>query len=58
MDQDEYTVETVKIVAPVVDGNPHGYVVINKSDLSDEHQLFGEQPQETPKRRGRPPKVH
>lgn len=35
-------VETVKVVSAVTDNNPHGYVVINKSDLTEEHTLFGE----------------
>lgn len=35
------TVETVKIKSPVSDGNPLGYVVINKSDfLPGEQELF------------------
>ena len=34
--------ETVKVSAPVTDENPHGYFVINLSDLSDEHELFDE----------------
>lgn len=34
--------ETVKIVSPVSDENPLGYIVINASDLSDEHELFAE----------------
>jgi hypothetical protein len=34
------TVETVKIKSPVSEGNPLGYVVINKCDLTDEHELF------------------
>lgn len=35
-------IETVKVAAPVVDGNPHGYIVINKSDLTAEHEIFVE----------------
>lgn len=36
-------IETVRIVAPVVPGNPHGYVVINKSDFDAErHALWVE----------------
>ena len=31
MEQDENIVETVRVVAPIVDGNPHGYVVINRN---------------------------
>lgn len=34
--------ETVKVVSPVSDDNPHGYIVINKTDLTDEHELFDE----------------
>lgn len=33
---------TVKIVSPVSDENPHGYIVINKSELTDEHEVFDE----------------
>lgn len=33
--------ETVKIVSPVSPGNPHGYIVINKSDLKDGDEIFG-----------------
>ena len=35
-------VETVKVVTESTDENSHGYIVINKSDLTDEHTLFGE----------------
>ncbi|AJG19064.1 HeH/LEM domain-containing protein [Cupriavidus basilensis] len=34
--------ETVKVVSPVSEGNPLGFIVINKSDLTDEHELFDE----------------
>lgn len=34
--------ETVKVVSPVSEDNPHGYIVINKTDLTDEHELFEE----------------
>lgn len=34
--------ETVRVVSPVSEDNPHGYIVINKSDLTDEHKLFVE----------------
>lgn len=34
--------ETVKVVSPVSEDNTHGYIVINKSDLTDEHELFDE----------------
>ncbi|WP_416048952.1 HeH/LEM domain-containing protein [Cupriavidus basilensis] len=32
--------ETVKVVSPVSEGNPLGFIVINKSDLTNEHELF------------------
>lgn len=35
-----YSCETVKVVTEITAANPHGYVVINKSDLTDEHQIF------------------
>jgi hypothetical protein len=35
---------TVKVVSPVTEQNPHGYIVINKSDLTDEHEIFGAEP--------------
>lgn len=34
--------ETVKVASPVSEENPLGYIVINKSDLTDEHQVFDE----------------
>lgn len=35
--------ETVKIVSPVSEGNPHGYIVINKEDFDKEkHEIFVE----------------
>jgi hypothetical protein len=34
--------ETVKVVSPVSEDNPTGYIVINKSDLTEEHELFVE----------------
>lgn len=33
---------TVKVVSPVSDENPLGYIVINESDLTEDHQLFAE----------------
>ncbi|HWG06002.1 MAG TPA: hypothetical protein VG271_13395 [Beijerinckiaceae bacterium] len=39
-------VETVKIVSPKSDENPHGYIVINKDDLREEHELFVEAAEE------------
>lgn len=35
--------ETVKIAAEVTDENPLGYIVINKTDLTEDHVLFDEQ---------------
>jgi len=35
--------KTVKIVSPVTDENPLGYIVINETDLSKEHELFDEE---------------
>lgn len=32
--------ETVRVVSPVSEDNPHGYIVINKSDLTEQHELF------------------
>jgi hypothetical protein len=36
------TVKTVKVVAPVSVKNPHGYIVINESDITQDHELFVE----------------
>lgn len=36
----QMTVETVRIKSPVIDGNELGFVLINKEDLTDEHELF------------------
>jgi hypothetical protein len=33
---------TVRVVSPVSDDNPLGYIVINESDLTDDHEVFGE----------------
>lgn len=47
-------IETVRIVSPVSDENPHGYVVINRSDLAATDVLFeGAAPQ----KRSRKPKA-
>ncbi|MGA3803693.1 HeH/LEM domain-containing protein [Ralstonia nicotianae] len=35
--------KTVKIVSPVTDENPLGYIVINETDLSEDHEVFGEE---------------
>ncbi len=35
-------IETVRIVSPVSEGNPHGYIVINKADLAEGDVIFGE----------------
>lgn len=32
--------ETIKVVTPVTDENPHGHIVINKTDLTDDHVVF------------------
>jgi hypothetical protein len=37
-------VPTVRIVAPISVGNPHGYIVINEADLSDDHEIHGAEP--------------
>ncbi|MBA4710541.1 hypothetical protein [Aquitalea aquatica] len=34
--------ETVKIAAEVTAENPLGYIVINKTDLTEDHALFDE----------------
>lgn len=34
--------ETVRVVSPVSDGNPLGFIVINMSDITEEHELFVE----------------
>lgn len=36
--------ETVKVVSPATDENPHGYIVINKSDLTEDHKVFVAKP--------------
>jgi hypothetical protein len=33
---------TVRVVSPVSDDNPHGFIVINESDLTDDHEIFAE----------------
>lgn len=33
-------VATVKVVAPKTDENPTGYIVINKTDLTDKHKVY------------------
>lgn len=40
--------ETVKIKSPKSEDNPLGFVVINATDLTDEHELF-DKPAEEPK---------
>jgi len=35
---------TVRVSSPVTDDNPHGFIVINKSDMTDDHQLFEDAP--------------
>ena len=31
---------TVRVVSPVSDENPLGYIVINESDLTEDHEVF------------------
>jgi hypothetical protein len=31
---------TVKVASPVSDDNPLGYIVINESDLTEDHEVF------------------
>ncbi|CAB3784357.1 hypothetical protein [Pararobbsia alpina] len=38
---------TVKVASPVSDDNPHGYIVINESDLTEDHEVFEEAASET-----------
>lgn len=33
---------TVRVVSPVSDENPRGYIVINESDLTEDHEIFGD----------------
>ncbi|WP_413724656.1 hypothetical protein [Sodalis sp. RH16] len=39
-------IETIKIVADITDDNPHGYIIINKDDLTEEHEIFTAEPVE------------
>jgi len=48
--------ETVKVVSPVSDDNPHGYIVINKADLSEDHELFDPAPKKAAKAKSDEPK--
>lgn len=36
----EYLCKTVRIVSPVTKANPHGYIVINESDLKETHEIY------------------
>ena len=36
------SIETVKIVTPVTDDNPLGYVVVNATDVTDKDVFFSE----------------
>lgn len=50
-------IETVKVTSPASDENPLGYIIINKGDLTPEHELFVEAGAEPTKRGpGRPRK--
>ncbi len=33
-------IPTIRVVAPVSDENPLGFIVINEEDLADDHELF------------------
>ncbi|MCK4121395.1 hypothetical protein HFK83_03295 [Ralstonia pseudosolanacearum] len=35
--------KTVKVVSPVTDENPLGYIVINETDLTEGHEIFDEE---------------
>ncbi len=37
--------KTVRVVSPITDENPNGYIVINEDDLHDGHELY-EEPKE------------
>jgi hypothetical protein len=37
--------ETVRVVSPITDDNDLGYIIINKSDMTDDHTLFEEEPE-------------
>lgn len=41
--------KTVRVVSPVSDENPLGYIVINESDLTEDHELFTEGAKKTDK---------
>jgi len=41
--------ETVRVVSPVSDENPHGYVIINASDLTEDHVVFEDSAEPAPK---------
>jgi len=47
-------VETVKVASPVSDDNQQGFIVINKSDMTDDHRLFedGSEVSDATKKRG------
>ena len=36
------TIETIRVVSPVSEENPNGYIVINKSDLTDAHEVWAD----------------
>ena len=36
--------KTVRVVSPVSEENPLGYIVINESDLTEEHVIFSDEP--------------
>lgn len=45
------TCATVRVLAPVSAENPHGHIVINASDLTDEHTLVDDEQGDAPKDR-------
>lgn len=34
------TLKTIRVVSPVSDDNPHGYIVINEHDMTADHVPF------------------
>lgn len=48
-------IKTVRVASPVSDENPHGYIVINADDLTEEHTLFeAEKPARKPQAKAKP----
>lgn len=38
----EETCKTVRVKSPISEDNKSGFIIINESDLTDEHELFNE----------------